>query len=173
MTVYVVHPVRDNIAPALRFGDFKFITGGYVYGDLLEPHGQNDWVLPSTFQGSFEYVAHQFQPDADYLLVVGDHLQLLAFTMMLGQLHSSFMVLRYDRKLDDYIPVRLHSHLSRHSEAKADLVRHPAPVLQRTDIGETNNGQDGSKIERLNREAGEPRSSEWVTQQYKRNPPGS
>jgi|SRR5580693_5871619 hypothetical protein len=174
MTVYVVHPVRDNIAPALRFGDFKFITGGYVYGDLLEKvrrpptlsvldfdpdatpttaEPTYDWGLPYTFQDSLEFATRQFRPDEDYLLVAGDHLQLLAFTTMLGQLHGSFIVLRYDRKLDDYIPVRLHSHLSRRSEAH--LVRHPAPVLPSahvaSELGEDGNigviidGQDGNQ----------------------------
>lgn len=133
MTVFVVHPVRDDISKALRFGSFAFITGGYVYGDLLElDPGESwstiqDWRLPASFRDSLRHAAiHAFNPAADYLLIAGDHLQLLAFTAYLSCNYESFMVLRYDRKLDDYIPVRLYS----------DLAKTTPPVLSSTpDIG--------------------------------------
>ena len=169
MTVWVVHPVRDDISGALRFGDFKFITGGYVYGDLLESTddlaetglagSSSPWnYLPRSFQDALEFAARRFHPDTDYLLIVGDHLQFAALTMMLGQLHRSFMVLRYDRKLDDYIPVLLRS----------NLVRSPQSVLPSANIGETNDAQDRDE----SRYQSDP-SLTATFDYYKRRPPGA
>ena len=135
MTVWVVHPVRDDVSKALRFGNLAFITGGYVYGDLLEEgfspnYDGPDYTLPRSFRDSLRHVAvHSFAPATDYLLIAGDHLQLLALTAYLSVIYPSFMVLRYDRKLDDYIPVRLHS----------GLVPTPLLVLSSvSDIGDVN-----------------------------------
>lgn len=132
MTVYAVHNVDDNISPALKFGDIVYINRYYIHGDELEgvrhvpragvdatPGAKTsagvasisrvDWTIPLGYSANMRRVAAGFNPDSDFLLIAGDHLQLLAMSALLANQHKTFMVLRYDRKIQDYIPVRLYS----------------------------------------------------------------
>ncbi len=138
MTVFVVHPVREDISLARRFGEFRFVTQGYIYGDKLEYHILSDGnMLPRSITKVLSEAALQFNPELDCLLIIGDHLQLLAFTGMLFQLHDEIEVLRYDRKVEDYIPVRL-----------MGLVGQGTDVLKsRTDIGDSDHGEDRRESE--------------------------
>lgn len=134
MTVFIVHPVRDDLSPALKFGDFRFINHRYINGDELQkitvpqqpivanfnltpripPEIVEDgyaWGIPVSFDRNMRNAALDFMPATDYLLIAGDHLQLLAMTGILFSWHSSFSVLRYDRRISEYIPVRLYSGL--------------------------------------------------------------
>lgn len=118
MTVYVVHELtnaslRDNLAPAMKFGELRYINRYYIHGDELiaDPH-INDWSIPPGYRANMERVASVFDPNHDYLLIAGDHLQLLAMTALLASWFDSFLVLRYDRRISEYIPVRLHSGLA-------------------------------------------------------------
>lgn len=153
MTVFAVHETRDDITPARKFGGVVYINKFYIHGDELEVGRQiatssvtsfdsnnapelvtmaNDWVIPTGYRLNMERAALSFDPTRDFLLISGDHLQLLAFTAILTARHGTFMVLRYDRQLNDYIPVRLHS----------GLVPPPGAVLSSgTDIGENDHGE--------------------------------
>lgn len=103
MTVYAVNPTRDDISSAYSYGPVKFINPRYIYGDEIEDSG----LLPERFRKAMHASANQFDPDRDYLLIVGDHLQFLAFAAMLANRHPYFMVLRYDRNERAYIPIRV------------------------------------------------------------------
>ena len=130
MTVFVVHPVREDISPALKFGSFRFITERYVYGDELEwtirrprlsvldcgPNNSpptaidnmsRDLIIPTETVARLARAAREFNYEHDFLLIAGDHLQFAQFVVFLGILCPDFKVLRYDRKIDDYLPVRL------------------------------------------------------------------
>jgi len=168
MTVFVVHPVRDDISQALRFGELRYVTKGYVYGDELdntyeESPNIGDWCLPADDRQALYAAAAGFNPSVDYLLIAGDHLQLVAFVAMLAA-RGSFRVLRFDRKISDYIPVLISYH----------LVPTPRPVLPSTNIGDTD-GQELAvetvTIEDLTRGLEDIANVEYLTDPAKRKPP--
>lgn len=131
-TVFVPMDVRDDISAALKFGQLRYVNRYYIHGDELEPCGEYGNTIPELYRRNIELAVRNFRPDTDYLLIAGDHLQLLALAAMLAGLFGSFMVLRYDRQLRDYIPVRLYS----------GLAPPGAGVLRSTHIGETDHGED-------------------------------
>lgn len=140
-TVWAVHDVRDDISPALGFGPIRFINDRYVNGDELE-QDELGWCIPHMFRRRMHDAATKFNPDHDYLLIAGDHLQLLAFTAILFGQFNSIFVLRYDRRMNEYIPVRLHS----------GIVKPPASVLGSDHIGDDHHGESHS-IENIGIEA--------------------
>lgn len=119
MTVYAVHEIKDDIGPARKFGDVVYVNRFYIHGDELEQDlltgheegGTPDLLIPPGYRLNMERTVAKFNPEQDYLLISGDHLQLLALTAMLAVRFGSFSVLRWDRQLREYIPVRLHSGL--------------------------------------------------------------
>ena len=134
MTVFIVHPVRDDLSPALKFGDFRFINQRYINADeldrappyytrsytdfapdLVDPLAittvEYTWTIPHSFNRNMSDAALDFVPATDYLLIAGDHLQIVAMTGVLFSWFPSFSVLRYDRRINEYIPVRLYSGL--------------------------------------------------------------
>lgn len=115
VTVHVVTPVNPEIAaPAREYGDLYFINTRFVYGDEIE-----DQQLPFTFDRNMRQAASEFRPDADYLLIAGDWLQLVAYAALLATLHREFRVLRWDRKAEGYLTVKV----------KPDLQLVPAAAL--------------------------------------------
>lgn len=112
MTVFVVHPIHNdgvNIEDAKRFGEIRYVNDRYVYGDEITLDGD----LPPTFDRTLRGSALDFNHETDFLLIAGDHLQLLAFSAMLGALRESydkgFRVLRWSRDAKAYMPVRIHT----------------------------------------------------------------
>lgn len=106
MTVHVVTPVNPEIAaPARQYGDLLFVNDRFVYGDEID-----DECLPVTFQHNMWEAARKFQPDQDYLLIGGDHLQLVAYVTILARLYKEFRVLRWDRKAQGYLTVQIQGH---------------------------------------------------------------
>lgn len=100
--IYVVHPVREDLSDALRFGPLlRYINDRYVYAD--ETGDQNE--LPEPAQSKLVEAADDFKPDLDFFLLVGDHLQTTTFAALLGARYSQFRVLRYDRQMPAYIPI--------------------------------------------------------------------
>lgn len=133
MTVFVVHGVRDDISPARKFGDLRLVNQAYIHGDELLRTDDDYNMIPTGHNINIRHAVDDFKPDVDFLLIAGDHLQLLAMTARLAAAHGSFDVLRYDRQLNDYIPVRLHS----------GLVPPPATMVESgTNIGDYPNGED-------------------------------
>lgn len=113
VTVLIAHEIdnpalRKSIEPASNFGEFRYANKFYIHGDELERSG-NDNLIPTGYRVNMERVAEAFNPDVDYLLIAGDHLQLLALTAILIGRHGYLTVLRWDRNMSEYIPVRLSS----------------------------------------------------------------
>lgn len=102
--VYLVNIVTDDISKAEAFGDIKNINYRYVFGDEIE-HEQ----IPMPVLKQMQRCADEFDPDEDFLLIAGDHLQLIAFAAMLAARHNYFRVLRWDRKAEGYLPVQINS----------------------------------------------------------------
>lgn len=104
--VWVVHRVVENLKPAKNFGELVFINHRYVYVDEI---GNND-QLPPNFWNPLAEAARDFNPKTDYLLIVGDHLQIIILSAMLARVHKRFQVLRYDRQAAGYFPVVIDVH---------------------------------------------------------------
>lgn len=102
MSVYLVNSVNDDTTPALQFGDIKHIGYRYVYGDEI-----NDERMPMVVEEQIKKFADEFDPERDYLLIAGDHLQLVAFAAALGAKYGKFRVLRWDRRAVGYLPVQI------------------------------------------------------------------
>ena len=112
MTVFVAQfnggRDKNNIGDAKRFGDIEIINAFYVHGDeLIEGTPPGAWVVPPVADGPLWRAAKRFNPNADYLLLAGDHLQMVLFTAKLATLHPWFNVLRWDRQIRAYLPVRI------------------------------------------------------------------
>lgn len=111
MTVFVLHPVKDDLTPALLFGRLKFLYTGYLYPDQLDTAPAaarfHAYAPPADWRASMLAHAAAFDPERDYLLMAGDHLQLLAFAAMLAAQYPAFVTLRYDRESKGYLPVEI------------------------------------------------------------------
>jgi hypothetical protein len=114
VTVFVLHPVKDDLTPALHFGRLKFLHTGYLFPDQLDNAADASgsprfftYAPPADWRAKMEAHAAAFDPRCDYLLMVGDHLQLLAFTALLAVRHPWFTALRYSRESNGYLPVRI------------------------------------------------------------------
>lgn len=106
--VWVVHPVKEDISSAQRWGTLKFINNsGYVYPDQLERGNGEEWHLPMELRSKIRDFVINFNANGDALLIVGDQLQIAAAVAALGGAHRAFTVLRYDRQAAGYIPVTL------------------------------------------------------------------
>lgn len=100
--IFSVHPVKDDLSSALQYGPLTYINERYVYGDEIDQ--QN---IPSAVAQKLEQAAAAFDPQTDFLLIVGDHLQLIQFSAMLASYQSWFRVLRYDRQAQGYLPIKV------------------------------------------------------------------
>lgn len=106
MTVWVVHPVTQDISAAAQYGEIKYITDRYVYPDELEKRDTDEW-LPTLVLEKLRWTALHFDdPGRHYLLIVGDQLLLAQAIAYLAR-SGSFDVLRYDREAKGYYPVRI------------------------------------------------------------------
>lgn len=169
MTVFVVHPIRqDDISAAAKWGSFRFVNERYVYGDELDANLTSlHYEIPTEIAHNLDQAALEFQ-EHDYLLIAGDHLQLLQFMGGVARRFASVNVLRFDKKISDYIPVRLHMGIARRV---GPMLLSPFDPLRQApawrDIGERH-GQDSreSEAERAHRKAGEPRSTEYTKSLY-------
>jgi hypothetical protein len=108
MTVYVVNRNRDDLSDAERYGEIKFINLSYVYPDEMQDNGE----LPQAVMDNIQRCADDFHIARDYLVIVGDHVQLLAMTAALAQRCAWFRVLRYDRQEKAYFPVVIRGRIS-------------------------------------------------------------
>lgn len=106
MTVLVVHPINDkgvDISGARAYGELKFINPRYVYIDELE----TDNTIPTAFLNRMLKAVDEFDWENDYLLIAGDHLQLVAVSALLASRWGEFMVLRYDRQACGYAEITI------------------------------------------------------------------
>lgn len=103
MTVWAVNLNKDDTSAALQYGDIRHINMRYVYGDEIV-----DEKMPDNVRNELLTAAQEFDPNQDYVLICGDHLQLVTFMAALGRVHGKtglIHVLRYDKKAQGYIPV--------------------------------------------------------------------
>ena len=107
--VYVVNPIKFDLSPARAFGTVRFINERYVFPDELTDQAEAGNELPLDVATRMQAAANSFHPQCDYVLIGGDHLQLVAFTAMLARAHPMFKVLRYDRQAEGYVPVCVRS----------------------------------------------------------------
>ena len=102
--VWLVHPIdKQDLTSAAQYGEFVEINHRFIYSDQLTPDGR---INSSFLQHMFDAVA-SFNPDDDYLLIAGDHLQVAQMCSYLGQWWGTFRVLRYDRIAKGYFVVKL------------------------------------------------------------------
>lgn len=174
MTVFVVHAIRqEDITPANKWGAFRFINGGYVYGDELWPvltaavDSAPQWTIPPSYFSNMNKAAKDYDPERDYVLIGGDHLQLVALIGLIASYHSTLQVLRYDKKISDYIPVRIQLPDMRGLDVPT------APVVgSTTDIGETPSGQDSDEGTTVPLDSAEAQGflegEQWTTEEAQR-----
>ncbi len=104
MTVYVVNRLgtKIDVTPALSYGDVEYVNAKYVYSDEL-----NGDLLPDEVLKNMYRAVDNFDPGHDYLLIAGDHLQLVAMSALLADRWGNFSVLRYDREAGGYVKVTI------------------------------------------------------------------
>lgn len=101
--VWLVHPTQDNLTSISDLGEIRAVNNRYIFVDEI----QNDQLLPSSFVFAMRQCVRQFRPDLDYLVLSGDHLQLVALAAELGRTYGSFRVLRWDRIARGYVVARV------------------------------------------------------------------
>lgn len=103
MSVLAVHPLKEiDVTGALVYGEILYINQRYVYADELE----NDQI-PQAFFHKLEKAVDEFDPEHDYMLIAGDHLQMVALAALLANRWGQFKTLRYDRKAGGYLVVEI------------------------------------------------------------------
>lgn len=105
MSVYVVHSISNkdvDISSAEAYGELRLINGRYIFIDEIE-----DEQLPAAFVTNMLRAVDGFDPNLDYLLIAGDHLQLVTMSALLADRWGRFKVLRYDREAKGYAPVEI------------------------------------------------------------------
>ena len=104
MAVLAPHPVKNiDLAPAKEWGRLVFANPGrYVFADELGP----DDTIPNGVAESLRLAASRFDPRTDFLLLVGDHVQLTFLACLISGMHGEFRVLRYDRIAKGYFAVK-------------------------------------------------------------------
>lgn len=107
MSVFLVHTLSNkdvNVSSAEAYGEIKLVNGRYIFIDEVENE-----QLPPTFVKNMLRAVDQFDPDHDYLLIAGDHLQIVAMSALLAERWGRFKVLRYDREARGYAPVEINT----------------------------------------------------------------
>lgn len=105
MTVWAVHTIKDlDISSANAYGDIRFINNRYIYADELV-----DDDIPDEFGDRIEKAAEDYDPKSDYVLIAGDHLQLVALVAAVASRCPRLRVLRYDREAKGYLAVNIYT----------------------------------------------------------------
>lgn len=103
VTVFVVNASHDrDVGAAEDYGELHYVNHRYAFSDELD-----DERLPPEFVLNIQACVDDFDPATDFLLILGDHAQLVAMTAMLARRHKEFRVLRYDRKEQGYLVIRV------------------------------------------------------------------
>lgn len=98
-TVWSINPTDDDLSSIANIGEVRYVNSRYIYGDEIS----DDRELPHNFVRHIREAAQKFNPQLDYLLINGDHLQLVALSAELGEMYGAFQVLRWDRRERVYI----------------------------------------------------------------------
>lgn len=101
--VWVVHPCDNtDIAPALNWGRFEFINAGYANPNDVVNNGLSQEIMKNLISA-----AQHFDNRKDFLLIAGDHLQLMQMSFLLAERNKPYTVLRWDRHANGYYPVHM------------------------------------------------------------------
>lgn len=98
--VWLVHPPKHDITPSGVYGVAQYVNRRYVYPDEL-----TGMSIPPAFSSRIDAAIDDFDPKEDYLMLVGDPLQMVTFAARLVHRYSSIRALRYDSIADGYIPI--------------------------------------------------------------------
>lgn len=101
--VYLVCPLSTpdvDMKPVEAFGKLEIINSRFIYSDEIVNE-----QLPREFIAKLDEAATEFNLNQDYLLLGGDHVQLVYFAAMLGARGCQFKILRWDRHARGYTPV--------------------------------------------------------------------
>lgn len=101
--VWVMHPAKIDLSTAGTYGRFEFVNDHYIYGDQI----RSDGSLPPDKKDAMVEAATDFDPATDYLLIAGDHLQLIAFAALLGRRYGTFKVLRFSNTSQSYFEAKI------------------------------------------------------------------
>jgi len=107
LSVVCVHPISNkdvDISSAETYGELVLVNSRYIFIDEVENEQP-----PQSFVNNMLRVVDKFEPDDDYLLIAGDHLQLVMMAALLADRWGRFKVLRYDRKAGGYAPVEINT----------------------------------------------------------------
>lgn len=103
MTVYAAHELpKIDVTGAAVYGDIHYVNHRYIYADEL-----NGDKPPKGFDENIRRAMGGFIPRKDYLLIAGDHLQIVMLVNALSEMQSGFYVLRFDREAKGYIPIMI------------------------------------------------------------------
>lgn len=103
MTVWAVHQLKDlDVSKAEAYGELEFINSRYVFSDEIK-----DGRIPEKFRNRMDRAVDNFDLDHDYMLIAGDHLQMVVFASLLTNRWGEFKVLRFDREAGGYFPVTI------------------------------------------------------------------
>ena len=114
-TVWVVHPVSLDLGSARNWGTLRYVNDDFTYPDEVTNMG-----LPAAVAERLVGAAREFSELFDYLLLVGDHLQLMQLGLLLAEQHKSYYVLRWDRIAQGYYQVKM------------NFSTYPHPLTRRT-----------------------------------------
>lgn len=101
--VYVCHHdgLRErplDLSDAERFGALRVVLGREIFPDDV------DTMVPASINRARMILA-DFNPEEDFLLLVGSPLHIAICVAIIGATHLQFRVLRYDRVHRGYYPV--------------------------------------------------------------------
>lgn len=98
-TVYLPHTTdKFDVEDAKRFGRLRVIFRKELYPDEVD-----DLIDSVTTRA--EDALSGFDPDRDYLCLVGSPVYTVLCAFLIGRQHDSFRVLRYDRLERCYYPI--------------------------------------------------------------------
>lgn len=97
--VYLPHSTdRFDVEDAKRFGSLRVIFRKELYPDEVDD-------LMESITTRAEDALAEFDPDADYLCLIGSPIYTALCAFLIGRQHASFRALRYDRLERRYYPI--------------------------------------------------------------------
>ncbi len=118
MAVYVINDGGSerqarskDLSPAARFGTLTLVSKKFLYPSDLDDDGHMNQELMTPIG----LAARKFNPAIDYLLPIGDLIQVLQFVALVVSAQPEgpeIRVLRWDREQEDYYVVNLRQFVS-------------------------------------------------------------
>lgn len=100
--VWIVFPVARNIETARKFGSVQ-----YAFENTIKVRGRRRIHIQDLGARLNKNLVQRFDPDKDYLLLVGSTLLLIMATAALIEEYEHVKVLHYDNRAQEYVPINL------------------------------------------------------------------